>query len=422
MKKNIIVVFLLMTSVAFSQTKIDQERMDRDIEIAENALGTIIKQKFDKRNMWVEVKATYTPGFGVTMRLPQDNNSWSYNYSYNKVYNVSTSDGRTVIAPTPAVGLNGGNVIVYNKGEGDSHSGNEKPRKTEKDQVKTEKEIAQLKDKGQKSADSARAMYYGKMIDAALEFIADYGDLLSQLPAEEKILITNRGEGGRFYYDYNSKQKRMLVTVEGTKGDIVQYRQGKLTRDQMMGKIKIVNTESTNEVETDLELLSSILSRLYRSDLSKTFYTEDNIYYERLKNFGVIYYMSAYSSNEQYRTMPRDRSEDNTKDDKGKLWSMPTQRLEGLTQEQRDKKVVELYPIFEKDLKDNIVEYAQTVKSLKDDEMFVFNVQITKCIGCNIPSTLELSLKNAMVRKLAAGQATKADVVAAINVKKGPNQ
>lgn len=402
MKTSIIVVLLLSVSVVFAQTKIDQERMDRDIEIAENALATLIKQKFDKRNMWLEVKASYTPGYGVTMRLP-DNNNWAFEYDLKGRAN------QWMVAPK-AVGGNG--VIVYSRENDDM-----KAAKNEKDR---DKDRDRDVERSQKSLDSARAMYYGKLIDASIEFITDYGDLLSQLPPEEKILITNRGEGGRFYYDYSKSQKRMLVTVEGTKGDIVQYKQGKLTRDQIMGKIKIVNTESTNEVETDLELLSSILSRLYRSDLSKTFYTEENIYYERLKNFGVIYYMSAYSSNEQYRKL--DRSTENSAKDEGKIWSMPTQRLEGLTQAQRDKKVIELYPQFEKDLKDNIVEYAQTVKSLKDDEMFVFNVTITKCLGCNIPSSLELSVKNSLVRKLAAGQATKADVVAAINVKKGPNQ
>src|SRR5882757_1924158 len=122
MKKSIIVVLTLIVSVAFGQTKIDQERMDRDIEIAENALATIIKQKFDKRNMWIEVKASYTPGFGVTMRLPSDNNSWSYNYSVGMgtsySYNNSSSGSVHVIAPTPAVGVQGGNnVIVFSKGD-----------------------------------------------------------------------------------------------------------------------------------------------------------------------------------------------------------------------------------------------------------------------------------------------------------------
>jgi hypothetical protein len=358
--------------------------MDRDIEIAENALATIIKQQYDKKNMWIEVKANYTPGFGVTMRLPNDNSNWIFE---------SSAKGRAVIAPA------GTNVIVV--GSDDERDAFEKRRI--------------------QSRDSARKVFYDRMIKASKDFIADYGDLLSQLKPEEKILITNRGDGGgRWHYDYGDRsQKRMLVTVEGTKGDISQFRQGKLTRDQMLSKIKVVNTESTNEVETDLELFSSIMSRLYRSDLSKTFYTDDNIYYERLKDFGVIYYMSAYSSSEQSRQARNDK-ENNTST--GKIWAMPTLRLEGLTQEQRDKKVVELYPQFEKDLKENIVEYAQTIKSLRNDEMIVFNVQITKCVGCNIPATLELSVKNDNVRKLSSGGMTKADVVNSINVKKGANQ
>jgi hypothetical protein len=182
----------------------------------------------------------------------------------------------------------------------------------------------------------------------------------------------------------------------------------------MMAKIKVVNTETSDERETDLELLSSILGRLYRSDLAKTYYTDENIYYERMKDFGVIYYMTAYSSSEQNRT-----GVDRTA---GRVWTMPTQKLEGLTQEQRDKKVIELYPQFEKELKENIVEYAQTVKSLKNEELFVFNVQLTKCAGCNIPASLELSVKNDVIRKVAAGQTSKADAVNQINVKKGPNQ
>jgi hypothetical protein len=370
--------------------KIDTERMDRDIEIAENALATIIKQQYEKKGMWVEVKANYTPGFGVTMRLPNDNSNWIYEY---------TSRGaRAVIAPA------GTSYVVVSGGNDDK----------EKDKSARDKDKADYEKRRNSSRDSLRAVFYQNMIKASKDFIADYGDLLSQLQPDEKILITNRGDGSRWHYDYNDKaQKRMLVTIEGTKGDISSFRQGKITRDQMLSKIKVVNTESVNEIETDLELLSSIMSRLYRSDLSKTFYTDENIYYERLKDFGVIYYMSAYSGVEQDR---------DSKDPSGKRWRMPTQRLEGLSQEQRDKKVVELYPQFEKDLKDNIVEYAQTVKSLKDEEMLLFNVQMTKCVGCNIPATLELSLKNGNVRKLAAGQMSKADVVNSIHVKKGVNQ
>lgn len=383
---RIVWILLMITSWAAAQSKIDSERMDRDLEIAENALSTIIKQQFDRKSIWLDVKATYTPGFGVTMRVPNDNVNWIFESSNKSV------GGRAVIAPTPAgsYGVGSSATVVVVDGDRD-----------------------QAKSKKQATLDSARVVYYSKLVQASKDFLADYGDLLSQLPPNEKILITNRGDGNRFYY-YDKSTKRQLVTIEATKGDISQLRQGKITRDQMLSKINVVNTESTGEVETDLELLSSIMGRLYRSDLSKSFYTDENVYYERLKNFGVIYYMSAYSGVEMDRA-PSDVS-------KGKIWRMPTQRLEGLNQEQRDKKVIELYPQFEKDLKDNIIEYGQTVKSLKDDEMVVFNVAITKCAGCGIPSFIEVSVKNSILKKVATGQTSKADALAAMSVKKGPNQ
>jgi hypothetical protein len=393
---------IVMSAPSAIAQKIDTERMDRDIEIAENALATMIKQQFEKKGMWVEVKANYTPGFGVTMRLPNDNSNWIYEYNSN-------SKARAVAGP------GSGTYVIVDSHDDDNDHGKDDHAKDKDKERDSEKARADREKRRSESRDSARNVFYTRMIDASKDFIADYGDLLSQLQPDEKILITNRGEGSRWRYDYGNKsQKRVLVTVEGTKSDISQLRQGKITREQMMSKIKVVNTESVDELETDLELLSSIMSRLYRSDLSKTFYTEETIYYERLKDFGVIYYMSAYSSAEQDRG-PREAST-------GKIWRMPTQRLEGLTQEQRDKKVIELYPLFEKELKENIVEYAQTIKSLKDDEMLVFNVQLTKCVACNIPATVELSLKNGNVRKLVAGQMTKADVVNSINVKKGVNQ
>ena len=94
----------------------------------------------------------------------------------------------------------------------------------------------------------------------------------------------------------------------------------------------MINTESVEEVEPDLELLSSIFTRLYRPDLSKTFFTQDNVYFERLKDYGVVYYMQALSSQELGYT---------------KRYVMPTVGLDDVDQATRDKKVKELYPKFE---------------------------------------------------------------------------
>ena len=106
----------------------------------------------------------------------------------------------------------------------------------------------------------------------------------------------------------------------------------------------------------------------------------------------------------------------------GKKLRMPTLKLQDLDQATRDKKVTELYPGFEKELKLNIIEYGRTIKSLAADEMMVFNVRLTKCEGCGIPSTVELSVKNSTLKEFAEGKITKDAAAALINVKKGPAQ
>src|SRR5882724_6190986 len=71
MKKVMIVWMMLAGTIVFAQTKVDEERMQRDIEIAENILSTMIKQQLNRHNFFpMEVQGSYLPGYGVTFRLP----------------------------------------------------------------------------------------------------------------------------------------------------------------------------------------------------------------------------------------------------------------------------------------------------------------------------------------------------------------
>lgn len=377
---------LCVVSPSLAQT-FDSDRMDRDIEIAENALATMIRQKFSKTRYYgMEIKGSYTPGYGVTLRLPSE-------YNYVNALGWNEKGGAVIAAPMPPPAA-GGEAIVVRPGA--------EVVVVEGDRVKRATVV---------NRDSARLVYYEQVIEASKDFLADYGDLLSQLPAEEKILITNRGEGYRYMHWDRNSNTRILVTIEATKSDILQFKQNKMNRSQMMAKIKVVNTESTDEVQTDLELLSSIINRLYRSDLSKTYYVDDGIYYERLKEFGVIYYMSVVSSIEQ-----------EVQAGQGKRMRMPTLKLQDLDQATRDKKVTELYPAFEKELKENIIEYGRTIKSLGPDEMVVFNVRLTKCEKCGIPASLELSVRNSTLKEFSDGKITKEAAAGRVTVKKGPAQ
>ena len=54
--------------------KVDEERMTRDIAVAEDILGTLIKQQFERQKMFfpLEIKSKYQQGYGITFYIPAD--------------------------------------------------------------------------------------------------------------------------------------------------------------------------------------------------------------------------------------------------------------------------------------------------------------------------------------------------------------
>jgi hypothetical protein len=353
--------------------KIDEDRMQRDIEVAENVLSMLIKQKFEKRSFFpFEVEGKYMAGYGVTFRVPGDFNSNIF---------VLTENIQGAVAV-------GGETYSYTYREGG-------------DEERSPKRVRTTTNR-----DSLATAYNQRIIDASKEFLADYGDMISQLAPEEKIMITNRGENQRWSYVGVKSPRRTLLSVEAIRSDMQQVRQGKLSRDQFMSRVKVVNTTTTEEKDPDLELLSSIFGRLYREDLSKTYYTNEGVYFERLKDFGAIFYMNVYSSTEEDYQRYR----------------MPTLRLDNIDKATRDKKVTELYPQFENELKEHLLEYGRTLKSLKDNETLALNVRITQCKQCGIPSTLELTVKADVLKQFGSGALSREAALGKVGVKKGPAQ
>lgn len=410
--ERILMMMAMMAVVAgssFAQGKVDEERMQRDIEVAENILSTLLKQQFDKRSFFpMEVHGNYRPGYGVTFQLPSMTittwGDWDEEGPGSYSNNVGTSNGR----------------VVYSNGSGKKASEEEVAKaRANADRLKNDQQRKNdVIVKGQarvgsaprarlQSRDSLQDQSTTKMLNAAKEFIAEYGDLISQLAPNERIIITNRGEGNQNWFGvYNLQSRNPYLSVEGLKSDIAQFRQGKMTREQLIGKLKVINTESENDLHPDLELLTSIFNRLYRSDLSKTFFTQENTYYERLKDYGVIYYLQVFST---------------TQDGYGDF-VMPTLGNQRVDPETRDKKVKEMYPAFTKSIKEDILEYGRTLKSLKDEESVIFNIKLTRCKGCDIPTWVEYAIKYSVLKDYSNGKLSKESALEKITEKKGELQ
>lgn len=367
---------------------IDENQLRREVELAQNILATLIKQQFDERTyVPLELSVSYQSGYGLTFSMPS---------SY----------------VLPIVLMGGGASGIYSEQATTVRSRNySTPNMPLTTEPRDPQEVMKLEDaktrQRRSELDSARQAYTQRIIDAAKLFMADFGDMLTQLPASEKIIVTNQGNQPRTLAgQYFGSQSVAYVSVEATKGDMVLHKQGKGTRQQALDKIKVINAEVVRTVEPDLELLSSIFTRLYRVDLAKTFFIEQQVYFDRLRDFGVVYYMQTLSTTQTSYTS----------------FDLPTLRLENVDLATRNKKVTELYPRFEQELKENILEYGRTVKALGNDESLIFKVNITPCPNCGIPASLEVSIKGNVLKDYQAGKITKDVALGKFVMKKGSIQ
>jgi len=447
---NFLIVGLILVSATLFAQKPTEERMKRDIAVMETALSEMIKQELNQRNFFfMDVKGNYVSGYGVTFTVPTSmiSNVWSTGSGY-----VMSVDGNVSLGSVAFASPNHDSDLEITEKEAREAKAamkNDKNKNVQKERDKAEQDAQVARNKADRATQEAReaereATLYGiqsrngvngyystgnnrkrfntdslnavsnaKIIEAAKTFITDYGDMLSQLAPNERIIVTNRGSNENNVWLNGAKAKRSLLSVEATKSDLTQFRQGSITRDQFIKKMKVVNTVTSEKTEPDMELLASIFNRLYREDLSRTYYMQGGAYYERLNDFGVILHMQVVSSlsNGDYYTPAKDVR-----------LAMPTLGLTNLTQEERDKKVKELYPVFESELKENILDYGRTLKSLNDNEQLIVDVSMTKCTGCGIPASLELAVKASVLKEYSAGKLDKSAALSKIEVKKGPNQ
>ena len=332
-KLSLLILIIIMSMTAYGQN-VDMQRMERDLEVAKNVMQSLLG-KDNSFFMWSRnMEASYLEGYGVIFTLPND-----FAYSFG-------TSGVVVGRPRKD------DAVVIAEG--------------------TEKSSAEGIE---------------KVKEAITIFLVDYSDLIGQLGPSEKIMVHSKTRdnilinivGNRNSSWSLGEERTSSFSAEILKKDISEYKRGKISRDEAISRIEFTEAKF-EEKERDLELFASIVRRLYSPDLSKTFFTEREPRYERLKGFGVIFYMNTYSSYENDR-----------------LYSMPVLGRDDVDADERKKTIEQLYPIFEEELKGVLVEYGRTIKSIDDDEVILMKVKSTRCKDCSIPGSIELSVKKSVL-------------------------
>jgi hypothetical protein len=369
--KHIFTVGLFVgIAITLTAQSFDKDRMRRDLEVAENALGTILKPE---------------SGDFPQLHIGENDIEAEYIKDYGVVFNVKKR---------------GGNRVNFYP----------KPK-----DVKSEKVI---------EMEEASEMENNHFMEGCKLFLADYASIIGQLKDDEKISIRKGGLGALFgefnfenvYFTKGGSEGMAPVIwstndkvsgeseliIEASVSKINALRQGKINRDAFLKSVSIVENEMSEEKDPDLETLSAMFHRLYKKDLSKTYYSERQPWYSKLSNFGVIIRMKFYSSYEE-----------------NNIYSMPTISKNGLTLKERNNHVMQLLPQFEADFNENLVNYARTLKNLDNDEVVMFEIDMTTCKDClDFPRIMKFSIKKSVLHKYNLGDLSMKEAVNMVSVER----
>jgi hypothetical protein len=342
--KTMIVCLTLAPLLCWAQ--IDQDRMERDLEVAENILETVLQQG---ENQFVffrndsRIEASYRDGYGVIFRLTPQHMEF-----------VIAKEARLVM-----------------------------------EKEKMEQGDAEVDFISEEGAED--------IISVVKDYLIDYGDLIHQLKSTDKIMVrSSRSTDKREVYVWlqkHGKGKSSTASdfqVELLVADLQAYNDGKIDREEILSRIEVQEEELDLVKEPDLEVFASTLDRIFQSDLSRTYYLARTPVYDRMKGYGITYYLKFYSS----------RIYDDN------LYSLPTIGKKDLSETERNKIVESMYPDFLQDLKSALLDYGHMLRSIEDDELVNLQIELTSCRGCDMPEEIEVTFKKSLVEDYRKGSIT----------------
>ncbi|MCC5937720.1 MAG: hypothetical protein JJU34_10585 [Lunatimonas sp.] len=374
MKSSMIIfllVFLSGTSQFAISQEIDRERMQRELKVASAILNSLFEpdQEFLVSRRDDRRQAQYLSGYGVMMTLPAHA---SVSVAPNIQF-MPTTNARSFSGTVPQQG----SQIRIGRSLLDS---------TRMNTLRTGKPL------DRDSVEQARTLRSKELV---VEYFLDYAHLITQLGPEDRIKIVEERSpfisGGRFVPQFQASNvtgRKQRFAAEVVFGDLIAYQNRQITREEMRSKIRFAGGDQSSE--QDLELLANIFDRLYRPDLSETFYYTGYAFYDRIPDFGVIYHLNMLTRPDEsmYSFIMRDRM--------GSAGS----------QEPDSEKLKEEYPQFIEELKGNMLTYGRTLKSLGEDEKLVFSIRFAGYPRAELPELVHLTVDVRDLLDLNAGKLT----------------
>lgn len=390
-------ITLLLSPLSFAQD-FDTDRMNRDIKIMERVLDDIFKtnapsnirersfQVFASGSSSSKTKGTYIAGYGVIFKIP-----FVINPALSTIQINNVADDNEI-------------TFYYDDEEGET------------------KEVTQE-----------------TITTRITEFLGDYAVNIGQLNADEHIKVVYGVKGNsnqavtiaqfKGQEEESTEQKPIpKISVTAKKKDLDDYRLQKISSEEFKDRLTIQEPE--NKEILDLRVMSNIFQTAFESehklalinkDPSEAFRLMGDVAYETLDNFGVMFSLNVrYADNSRATYFELQEIGFPEPDDSVQKLRVMSDSARKQTIIDRTKKVEEratgAYNEFRDQLRQYLVDYGRTLRSIESDKTIVVSVDITFVSVQSLPTRLDLKVEKSTLEKLDRGQISREEALDAVTI------
>ena len=349
---------VLSASLSFAQS-FDADRMNRDITIMENVLGEMFKIDYlntSSNRVFFSgssssVKGAYLPEYGVIFLVPSF-----------QVVKVSTNSNEQPLA-------------AFYYGDEDESEVNEE-----------------------------------NIIKRSKEFIRDYGSTIGQLKPSEKVMIIYGATSSRYRTNVfslsfpldnrrsNEQEASPIISIVASAKDINDYKAGKINEQAFNNKISVA--KNTRKELLDLKVLGNIFETALDEGDNYEFHliNSNSIGSIYLENFGAIYTMNLHRGHKFRATSVELRGRVSQS---AAALSEYTDKIKE-SEAEMNKTLKEEYSKLVSRMKEYIVDYGRTLRSIKDDQYLLVTVNLNERLE-EIPDRVDFQIKKSTLNQIDRG-------------------
>lgn len=251
------------------------------------------------------------------------------------------------------------------------------------------------------------------------EFLTNYGSLLTELKSGEKLMLnvdyslqqsreTLRNSGNRVAYTIPRSNKQRMQSSISYK-TLNDFSTGKINLQQAMAAVETKIVEDADKDMTDAKILAGILDDLMQSSMDGKFKRRSRTTWSYFDGFGLMFNIQ----------MGTQVSSGMVVYSQGGSGSRVINRSEAEKEREENlKELEEAYPEFENMLKENIVQYGRTLRSLGSNESVIVNVDFGGYFSdSKLPRSIRMIVPKSSIEAYAKGQKSLEQVKKEIDIK-----